>query len=147
EAARELLALVGLAGFEEYLPRELSGGMRQRVAICRALLLDPPLVLMDEPFAALDALTREQVALDFADIWLKKRKTVLFITHSISEAVFLADRVLVMTPRPGRIDLELRIELPHPRSLDVREMPAFADYAARVRRCFEANGVLHSRGR
>jgi len=145
--ANELLALVGLDGFQDHYPRELSGGMRQRVAICRALLLDPPVVLMDEPFAALDALTREQVAMDFADIWLKKQKTVIFITHAIAEAIILADRVLVMTPRPGKIDLELRVEIPHPRSMLVRETPEFAHYATEIRKRFEANGVLHQHGR
>ena len=114
QAARDLLARVGLAGFETYHPWELSGGMRQRVALCRALIHDPSLLLMDEPFGALDALTRDQMILDLERIWLENRKTVLFITHSISEAVFLSDRIIVMSPRPGRIATEVRVELPRP---------------------------------
>ena len=140
--ASELLRLVDLAGFEQHLPRELSGGMRQRVAICRALLLDPELLLMDESFAALDALTRDQLALDFGTLWLEARKTVFLITHSISEAIFLADRVLVMSPRPGVVDLDMQIDLPRPRSLGVRETPAFNKYMTAVRECFEARGIL-----
>jgi NitT/TauT family transport system ATP-binding protein len=140
--ARALLSRVGLAGFESYLPSELSGGMRQRVALCRALVHDPPLLLMDEPFGALDALTRDQMVLDLQRLWLEARKTVLFITHSIWEAIFLADRVLVMSPRPGRIASILRIELPRPRRLAMRESPEFGRYAADVRRQFQAFGLL-----
>jgi NitT/TauT family transport system ATP-binding protein len=140
--ARALLARVGLEGFEGYYPAELSGGMRQRVALCRALVHDPPLLLMDEPFGALDALTREQMVLDLQRLWLENRKTVLFITHSIWEAVFLADRVVVMTPRPGRIDTTLAIDLPRPRRLDLRESPAFGRYAAEIRERFRSFGLL-----
>jgi NitT/TauT family transport system ATP-binding protein len=140
--ARELLARTGLAGFEKYYPWELSGGMRQRVALCRALVHDPSLLLMDEPFGALDALTREQMNLDLQRLWLENRKTMLFITHSISEAVFLADRVIVMSPRPGRIAAELRIELARPRRLAVRETPAFGRYVARIREQFQEFGLL-----
>ncbi|HKH65909.1 MAG TPA: ABC transporter ATP-binding protein, partial [Reyranella sp.] len=100
--AEQLLDMAGLSGFGEKLPRELSGGMQQRAALCRALLLDPPLLLMDEPFGALDALTREQMRIDLEELWMQTGKTVLFITHSIDEAVLLADRVIVMSPRPGR---------------------------------------------
>ncbi len=142
ERASELLELVDLAGFEQHLPRELSGGMRQRVAICRALLLDPSLLLMDESFAALDALTRDQLALDFSSLWLAKRKTVLLITHNISEAIFLADRVIVMSPRPGNVDLDLTIALERPRSLAIRETPEFTHYMAAARECFEARGIF-----
>jgi NitT/TauT family transport system ATP-binding protein len=140
--ARELLARAGLGGFETYYPWELSGGMRQRVALCRALVHDPSLLLMDEPFGALDALTREQMNLDLQRLWLENRKTMLFITHSIAEAVFLADRVIVMSPRPGRIAAELRIELARPRRLAVRETPAFGRYVARIRGQFQEFGLL-----
>src|SRR5262249_6640400 len=116
--------------------------MRQRAAICRALLHDPPLLLMDEPFGALDALTRDDMNLGLQDIWLQSPKTVLFVTHSISEAVFLSDRVAVMSPRPGRIAEILRIDLPRPRDLSVRETPAFVDYARKIREVFTALGVL-----
>jgi NitT/TauT family transport system ATP-binding protein len=101
--AKALLAQVGLGGFESKLPFELSGGMQQRVALCRALVHDPEILLMDEPFGALDALTRDQMNLDLQRIWLEKRKTAVFVTHSIEEAVFLSDRIVVMTPRPGSI--------------------------------------------
>jgi NitT/TauT family transport system ATP-binding protein len=140
--ARALLARVGLAGFESYYPAELSGGMRQRVALCRALVHDPPLLLMDEPFGALDALTRDQMVLDLQRLWLEARKTVLFITHSIWEAIFLADRVLVMSPRPGRIASVLDIDLPRPRRLAMRESPAFGRYAVAMREHFQAFGLL-----
>jgi NitT/TauT family transport system ATP-binding protein len=140
--AIELLARAGLAGFEKYYPWELSGGMRQRVAICRALVVDPPLLLMDEPFGALDAMTREQMNLDLQRIWLDNPKTVIFITHSISEAVFLSDRVIVMSPRPGKVAAELTIDLPRPRRLSNRETPAFGQYVAQIRETFQSFGLL-----
>ena len=140
--AVELLARAGLSGFEKYYPWELSGGMRQRVAICRALLNDPSLLLMDEPFGALDAMTREQMNLDLQRIWLQNRKTVLFITHSISEAVFLSDRVIIMSPRPGRVAADISIDLPRPRRLAVREGAAFGAYVAQVRKTFQSFGLL-----
>ncbi len=143
--ARQLLASVGLDGFEGKYPHELSGGMRQRVSLCRALIHDPPQLLMDEPFGALDALTRDQMALDLQRLWNERRQTVLFITHSVSEAVFLSDRVVVMTPRPGRIDRVLDIELPRPRTLAMRETPAFADYSRQILDLFLARGVLRER--
>jgi NitT/TauT family transport system ATP-binding protein len=140
--ARALLASVGLVGFEDRHPHELSGGMQQRVSICRALIHDPPLLLMDEPFGALDALTRDQLTLDIQRIWAGGQKTVIFITHSITEAVFLADRVLVMTPRPGRIDSIVEVDLPRPRRLAIREDPRFGAYTRRIHARFMAHGVL-----
>jgi NitT/TauT family transport system ATP-binding protein len=139
--ALQLLKATGLAGFERKKPYELSGGMRQRVSICRALVHDPPLLLMDEPFGALDALTREQISMDIQHIWMEKRKTALHITHSIPEAVLLADRVVVMSPRPGRIVEILDIDLPRPRRLD-QLPPLFNDYTNRIRAIFKSKGVL-----
>jgi NitT/TauT family transport system ATP-binding protein len=140
--ARELLASVGLSGFEDKFPLELSGGMRQRVSICRALIHNPDHLLMDEPFGALDALTRDQLVLDLQALVSERRMTVLFITHSIAEAVFLSDRVVVMTPRPGRIDRIIDIDLPRPRTLAMRETPEFADYSRQILDLFLARGVL-----
>ena len=140
--ARELLRSVGLDGFEDRYPFELSGGMRQRAAICRALIHDPPLLLMDEPLGALDALTREQMRVDIERLWLARRKTVLFITHSITEAVLLSDRVVVMSPRPGRIDGVFEIGLPRPRHLAVQESPEFARHLKAITDLFLARGVL-----
>jgi NitT/TauT family transport system ATP-binding protein len=142
--ARALLAAVGLTGFEDSRPRELSGGMRQRCAIVRALIHDPPLLLMDEPFGALDALTREQMRVDLEDLWLSTRKTVVFITHSIDEAVLLADRVLVMSPRPGRIERVVDIRLPRPRGLGARKAPEFVAAAEAITEIFLERGVLHA---
>jgi NitT/TauT family transport system ATP-binding protein len=132
--AQELLALAGLSGFERKYPRELSGGMQQRVAICRALIHNPSLLLMDEPFGALDALTREQMQSELLRIWGETGKTVLFVTHSIDEAVLLSDRVVLMSARPGRVERELDITLPRPRNAGVRASPAFQEYAMVLRR-------------
>ncbi|HKY26076.1 MAG TPA: ABC transporter ATP-binding protein [Gaiella sp.] len=119
ERAEELLALTGLEGFEDRRPDELSGGMQQRVSLCRALVHDPSVLLMDEPFAALDALTREELSLELQRIWNEDRKTIVFVTHSIQEAALLADRIVVMSPRPGRIARILHVDAPRPRSLGV----------------------------
>jgi NitT/TauT family transport system ATP-binding protein len=133
EKARELLALVGLAGFEGAYPQELSGGMQQRAAIARALVYDAPLLMMDEPFGALDAMTREQMNLEVQRIWQASGKTIIFITHSISEAVFLADRIVVMSPRPGRILKVLESPLARPRGLDDMQTPAFGALVREIR--------------
>jgi NitT/TauT family transport system ATP-binding protein len=140
--AGELLQLVGLAGFEHRYPWELSGGMQQRVAIVRALIHDPAMLLMDEPFGALDAMTRESMTLELQRIWLERRKTVLFITHSIAEAVFLSDRVLVMTGRPGRILDTVAVDAPRPRPLDLVNTPAFGAHVRHIRTLLQAQGGI-----
>jgi NitT/TauT family transport system ATP-binding protein len=144
ERARALIRSVGLGDFEQKYPWELSGGMRQRVAICRALVHDPPLLLMDEPFGALDALTRAQLQIDLQTIWQSTRKTVVFVTHSIEEAVFLSDRIIVMTPRPGRVREVIDVDLPRPRGLDVRKQPAFTEAINRVSHLFQEMGVIRA---
>jgi NitT/TauT family transport system ATP-binding protein len=134
ERSRELMKMVGLEGFEKKYPFELSGGMQQRAAIARALAGDPELLLMDEPFGALDALTREQMAGELQAIWSRTPKTVVFVTHSISEAVYLSDRVVVLSGRPSRIMDDIIIDLPRPRSLEMMSDPAFGAYASHIRR-------------
>lgn len=140
--ARNLLEAVGLKGFENKYPRSLSGGMKQRVSICRALIHNPPHLLMDEPFGALDSLTRDQLVLDLQRICSERITAVLFITHSIAEAVFLSDRVIVMTPRPGKIDRIIQIELPRPRTLAMRDSPEFARYSREILNVFLSRGIL-----
>jgi len=133
--AGELLRLVGLGDFGEKLPRELSGGMQQRAALCRALLLDPPLLLMDEPFGALDAMTRDELNLELLRVWgegSRRRKTIVFVTHSIPEAVFLADRVVVMTPRPGRVASVVPVPLPRPRTIATRASADFGTLTLQI---------------
>ena len=142
QSAVNLLAMVGLSEFAQRYPFELSGGMQQRVAIARALVQDPRLLLMDEPFGALDAMTRDQMNLELIRIWSHSSKTVIFITHSIAEAVFLSDRVIAMTPRPGTIADIITIELPRPRDLSVINTDRFGRYAARLRSLLDARGGL-----
>ena len=140
--AAELIEMAGLKGFEGKYPWQLSGGMQQRASICRALLHDPTVLLMDEPFGALDAMTREKMNLELRRIWAESRKTVMLITHSIPEAVFLSDRVIVMSERPGSIAAVYDIDLPAERSLDIMGTPAFAHYAKLVRAHFFSQGIL-----
>jgi NitT/TauT family transport system ATP-binding protein len=147
ERALVLLEQVGLSEFKDRYPRELSGGMRQRASIVRALIHDPPILLMDEPFGALDALTREQMRIDLEALWLATGKTVLFVTHSIDEAVLLADRVVVMSPRPGRIDRIIGIDMPRPRGLSARKSPQFQAAAEAITAIFLERGVLRGASR
>ena len=142
ERARSLLRLVGLAGFEDSYPEQLSIGMRQRAALCRSLIHDPALLLMDEPFASVDALTREKLGLDLLRLTTEPAKTVLFVTHSVEEAVLLSDQVLVMSPRPGRIVRRFDVDLPKPRTLASRSDPRFHRLVGEIRGVFQAAGVL-----
>jgi NitT/TauT family transport system ATP-binding protein len=140
--AHALLSMVGLADFENKYPWQLSGGMQQRASICRALVHDPAVLLMDEPFGALDAMTREKMNLELQRIWSETKKTVLFITHSIPESIFLADRVLVMTERPGSIAAIYDVNIPRPRTLRVMGSPEFVALAQQIRRHFYSQGSL-----
>ncbi len=139
EKAHHLLSLVGLGGFEGKYPRELSGGMQQRAAICRSLIHNPSILLMDEPFGALDALTREEMALEVLRIWTDEPKTILFVTHSITEAVLLADRVVVMSARPGRIAEIIDVDLPRPRTFEIEAHHEFQIATQRIRKLIFGN--------
>jgi NitT/TauT family transport system ATP-binding protein len=140
--ARELLAMTKLESFAGTLPRELSGGMRQRVSICRALIHNPSILLMDEPFSALDALTRDRMGLELLRIWDHEKKLVLFVTHSIREAVFLSDRVFVMAQRPGRLTQEIEVKLARPRRLEIQETDEFNRYVGALRKSVEESHEL-----
>jgi NitT/TauT family transport system ATP-binding protein len=133
----EMIELVGLKGFEDSLPRDLSGGMAQRVAIARALIHDPDLLLLDEPFASLDALTRERMWTELSHIWQARQKTVIMVTHSINESLFLADRVLVLTQRPGKIKMDMPVDLPRPRKDEIRYTSQFGKLAKKLRGAIE----------
>jgi NitT/TauT family transport system ATP-binding protein len=135
--AGEMIELVGLQGFEDSLPRDLSGGMAQRVALARALIHDPDLLLLDEPFGSLDAITRERMWNELSRLWQMRQKTVLMVTHSINESLFLADRVLVLTQRPGKVKLDLKVDLPRPRGDDIRYTPHFGRLARKLRSAIE----------
>jgi NitT/TauT family transport system ATP-binding protein len=140
DKARALIKLVGLDGFEEMYPHELSGGMQQRASLCRALVSDPQLLLMDEPFGALDAMTRDELDMELLRIWEERKKTVLFVTHSIQEAVFLSDLVFVMSARPGRLLERIAIELPRPRALELMSAARFGEYTLQIRALLSASG-------
>ena len=140
--ATELLTSVGLKDFLHKRPYELSGGMQQRTAFCRALLHDPPLVLMDEPLGALDAMTREQLRRDLERMWLETGKTFVFVTHDIEEAIQLSDRIVLITPRPGKINRIIKIDLPRPRDLSVVTSPEFARYVSSIKEVFMGYGVM-----
>jgi NitT/TauT family transport system ATP-binding protein len=146
EKAKDYLALVGLKGFEHHYPHELSGGMRQRVNLARALIVNPEILLMDEPFASLDAQTREIMQAELLKMWRQTRKTVIFVTHQIEEAIFLADRVVVFSARPTKIREIVRIDLPRPRQLNVKRTQAFLEYADRIWTIIQQE-VLRSMGR
>jgi NitT/TauT family transport system ATP-binding protein len=141
DEALKLLEMTGLSEFKDRLPEQLSGGMAQRVSLCRALIPNPALLLMDEPFSALDALSRDEMNLELQRIWEKFRKTVVFVTHSIREAVFLSDRVIVFSPRPAVIVCDVRIALPRPRTLEVQETPEFNRYCAQIRSTLGVQGA------
>lgn len=135
--ASDMIQLVGLTGFEDSLPRDLSGGMAQRVAIARALIHDPDLLLLDEPFASLDAMTRERMWTELSNIWQARQKTVIMVTHSINESLFLADRVLVLTQRPGKIKMDMEVDLPRPRKDEIRYTSQFGKLAKKLRGAIE----------
>ncbi|RDV05739.1 ABC transporter ATP-binding protein [Undibacter mobilis] len=146
DRAVELLTAVGLRDFKDQYPHELSGGMRQRASIVRALIHDPPLLLMDEPFGALDALTREQMRIDLENLWMSRPMTVVFVTHSLDEAVLLSDRVVVMSPRPGRVEQIINVDMERPRGLGARANPVFEAATRTITEIFLSRGVLQGGG-
>ena len=144
ERAEGLLDLVGLTGSRDSFPHELSGGMQQRVSLARSLVRDPSVLVMDEPFSALDAMTRENMMMELQRVWLDKRPSVLFITHSIAEAVFLSDRVLVMSGRPGRVIMDRAVDLPRPRTLETLASPQFVELCNEMRNLFRPDSPMHA---
>lgn len=144
ERARSLVNLVGLDGFEEMYPHQLSGGMQQRVSLCRALVTDPQLLLMDEPFGALDAMTRDELDMELLRIWEERKKTVIFVTHSIQEAVFLSDQVFVMSARPGKLLEKLSIAMPRPRSMEMMSSAEFGAYTLKIRSLLASAAGSHA---
>lgn len=144
ERAEAMLNLVGLSGFRDSYPHELSGGMQQRVSLARSLIRDPSVLVMDEPFSALDAMTRENMMIELQRIWLEKRPSVLFITHSIPEAVFLGDRVLVMSGRPGRVIADVAVDLPRPRTVETLGSPEFVELSNSLRKLFRPESQMHA---
>ncbi|MCR4889468.1 MAG: ABC transporter ATP-binding protein [Ruminococcus sp.] len=137
ERAMKMLDLVGLSDFADHYPRQLSGGMQQRVGIARALALQPEILLMDEPFSALDEFTREKLHVDLLKIWRKTNKTIIFVTHNIQESVFLSDRICVLSPHPGRLSAIIDVDLPRPRTMDIKDTPEFTALVSKVRNSFE----------
>ena len=141
ERSAEMLKLVGLEEFANHYPKQLSGGMQQRVGIARALGIEPELLLMDEPFSALDEFTKEKLNVDMLDIWEKTNKTIIFVTHNIQEAVFLSNRICVLSPHPGRLSAVVDVDLPKKRTLDIRDTLHFSELVAKVRNSFEGGSL------
>jgi NitT/TauT family transport system ATP-binding protein len=142
EPINNILKSVNLEDFAERFPNELSGGMQQRAAFCQAMIHDPKIILLDEPLGKLDAMTREKIRADFQRLWMVKKPTVIFVTHSIEEAVQLSNRVILITPRPGKIDREIKIDLPYPRDLKVKRSPKFTEYVNSIQEVFHKYGVI-----
>ena len=142
EKINNILKSVNLDDFADRFPNELSGGMQQRAAFCQAMIHDPKIILLDEPLGKLDAMTREKIRADFQKLWMVKKPTVIFVTHSIEEAVQLSNRVILITPRPGKIDREIKIDLPYPRDLNVKRSPKFAEYVNSIQEVFHKYGVI-----
>ena len=141
QRSQEMMDLVGLGEFADHYPKQLSGGMQQRVGIARALGIEPELLLMDEPFSALDEFTKEKLHVDLLKIWSKTNKTIIFVTHNIQEAVFLSDRICVLSPHPGRLSAVVDVDLPRPRTLDMRDTMHFAELVSKVRNSFEGGSL------
>ena len=142
EQINNILKSVNLDDFADRFPNELSGGMQQRAAFCQAMIHDPKIILLDEPLGKLDAMTREKIRADFQKLWMVKKPTVIFVTHSIEEAVQLSNRVILITPRPGKIDREIKIDLPYPRDLKIKRSAKFTEYVNSIQEVFHKYGVI-----